>query len=304
MREMALRQPRNAPEPRRQRIRRANAGDAVKIAAMVGSVEDLRQVSPLEIFPLDQATVLHWLMQRDAGYTLEDRGEVVAYGELVVDKDDSARLWIGHMIVHPRRRGLGLGQRLVHELVRVAEHEREAREVAISAFADNPRALSCYEACGFIRVDQERIEGRMLVGMRLRFASRVRTPRLAVTVMTSAVALFVAGVIRPGATWAMISSAPLVLVSPAVLFVVLRFVHRLGRERRDPWRDRARSTGIQIIAGSGAALTAGFVALFVSAAAEKSGVLLGTYGSATLVWAALLGLFLLIEDRRPGVTGA
>ena len=100
---------------------------------MVNSAEDLRQVSPLEIYPLEQATVLHWLMQRDAGHVLEDRGEVVAYGELVPDKDDPARLWIGHMIVHPRRRGLGFGQRLVHELVRVAEQEREAREVAISA---------------------------------------------------------------------------------------------------------------------------------------------------------------------------
>ena len=303
MLQMALNQPRKAPNPGRQRVRRANAGDAAKIATLVSSAEDLRQVSPLEAYPLDQATVLHWLMQRDAGYALEDRGELVAYGELVLDKDDSARLWIGHMIVHPRRRGLGLGQRLVHELVRVAEHEREAREVAISAFADNPRALNCYEACGFIRVEEERIEGRMLVGMRLRFASRARTPRLAMTVLTAAVSLFVAGVIRPGATRAMISSAPLGLVSPAVLFVVLRFAHRMGRERRDPWRERARSTGIQILVGSGAALLTGFLALVVSAALEKSGVLLGTYGSATLVWAALLGAGLLIEDRRPGTTG-
>lgn len=295
---MALKQPRTAPQPRRHRIRRAAASDAVTIAGLVQSAEDLRQVSPLEVYPLDQATVLHWLMKRDAGYVLEDRGEVIAYGELVPDKDETDRLWIGHMIVNPRRRGLGLGQRLVHELVRVAEHEREAREVAISAFADNPRALRCYEACGFIRVEQERIEGRMLVGMRLRFASRKRTPRLAMTAITAGAALIFSGLIRPGATRGMISSAPLVLVSPVVLFVVLRFAHRLGRERRDPWLDRARSTGIQIGFGIGAALLSGFLALLISAALEESGVLLGTYGSATLVWVALLALVLLIEDRR------
>ena len=119
-----------AQVPRRRRIRRAQATDAAAIAALVDSAEALRQVSPLEVFPLDQATVLHWLMQRDAGHVLEDRGEIQAYGELVPDARSSDRVWIGHMIVHPRRRGLGIGQRLVQELLRVAEHERGAREVA------------------------------------------------------------------------------------------------------------------------------------------------------------------------------
>ena len=162
--------------PRRRQIRRARAEDAGIIASMVASPDDLRQVSPLESFPLDRATVLHWIMQRDAGHVLEDRGEIIAYGELVPDKTNPDRVWIGHMIVHPRRRGLGLGQRLVHELIQIAESDRDAREVAISAFADNTRALRCYESCGFVRVDQERIEGRPLVGMRLRFASRQGSP--------------------------------------------------------------------------------------------------------------------------------
>ena len=272
---------RNQP---RQRVRRAVAADAGRIASLVASAEDLRQVSPLESFPLDQATVLHWILRRNAGYVIEDRGEIVAYGELVPDPDRPDRYWIGHMIVHPRRRGLGLGQRLVHELVRVAEVEKEARVVAISAFADNPRALRCYETCGFERVDQERVEGRALVGMRLHFPARRRSPDLLVLAGAGVLAALTA--LALWRAW----TSPGALIVMGVLLVVGLVLSRMSAERRDPWRVRMRSVAIVVGCGFAAAVLA---ALTVGGVAGGGLVLLGASGSATLIWIALLGLVLL-----------
>ncbi len=290
--------PVSKPRPAaRRRIRRAVAADAVSIAAMVTTAEDLRQVSPLEAFPLDTATVLHWLMKRDAGYVLEDNGEIVAYGELVVDQTDPARQWIGHMIVHPRRRGLGIGQRLVHELVRLAEHEREAREVAISAFAENERALRCYGSCGFARVESERVEGRKLVGMRLRFASRRSSPaQLPSLIVAGAALLFaIAGFAR--AATEMVGAAPLVSLSVVGPLIGAWLAHQFAAERRDPWRLRMRVALRQVGSGIMIAVIVGVVALVISGDVSSVGVLLGIYGAATLVWVALLAAVLWVEGR-------
>jgi GNAT superfamily N-acetyltransferase len=254
---------------------------------MVASAEDLRQVSPLESYPLDQATVLHWIVQRDAGWVIEDHGEIVAYGELVPDTARDDRFWIGHMIVHPKRRGLGLGTRLVHELVRVAEVEKAARVVAISAFADNLRALRCYESCGFVRVDRERVEGRPLVGMRLKFASRKHSPGpglLAVTgLVASAIAVAVSGQLSSWTAYLVL----LAMVGAGVLG------WRLGEERRDTWARRMRS-GLKIAAlgCAGGLATAGLVGGFAGGMPQ----LMLTCGSATLAWIALLAGSLRLQN--------
>ena len=261
------------------------AGDAPAIASMVASAEDLRQVSPLEIFPLDRSTVLHWILNRDAGWVVEDHGEVVAYGELVPDQTRSDRFWIGHMIVHPRRRGLGIGQRLVHGLVRIADADKDARVVAISAFADNPRALRCYESCGFVRVDQERIEGRLLVGMRLKFRSRRRSPgpgMLAVTGSLAAAASL--GAFRSFYPAAFVT---LGMVSAALLS------WRLAGERRDPWSQRVRRSMLMVGTGFAGGLVA---ALFLQAFVGGATTWIMICGSATLIWIALLALVLKLQN--------
>jgi RimJ/RimL family protein N-acetyltransferase len=271
--------------PRRQ-VRRARAEDAAAIAAMVASAEDLRQVSPLETYPLDRATVVHWILQRDAGWVIEDRGEIVAYGELVPDESRPDRFWVGHMIVHPGRRGLGLGQRLVHALLQVAEVEKDARVVAISAFADNPRALRCYEACGFVRVDEERVGGRPLVGMRLKFPSRRHSPGPGLIASTGLVAAGLALVMRDQLTaWP-------ALVTVLAMVVVGVLVWRLGQERRDPWGRRMGSGLLVVAIGSGTGLA---VAGITGAMAGGTFALLLTCGSATLIWIALLALALRLQ---------
>jgi hypothetical protein len=228
---------------------------------MVASAEDLRQVSPLESFPLDRATVLHWIVKRDSGWVIEDHGEVVAYGELVPDKSREDRFWIGHMIVHPRRRG-------------------------ISAFADNARALRCYESCGFVRVDQERVEGRPLVGMRLKFSNRRHSPGPGLLATTGILASIFALVGLGRATSLTAMAVLLAMAGGGVL------AWRLGEERRHSWARRMRA-GLRITAiglASGllaSALVGGFAGGMVG--------LMVMCGSATLAWIALLAVALRLQ---------
>ena len=130
------------------RLRRALEEDAAVVAGLIDRPEDLRQVSPRETFPLDGETVRHWIRERVAGWVLEQRGEIVAYAELVPDPVKNGVFWIGHMMVQPSRRGLGLGRRTVVSLMRAAVEQLNADEIAISAFDDNPAALACYLGCG------------------------------------------------------------------------------------------------------------------------------------------------------------
>ena len=148
------------------RVRPARAGDAAGVAALIRTPGDLAQVSPDESFPLSAETVRHWIENRRCGYVLEQRGRVVGYAELVDDARSSDRVWIGHMMVAPARRGVGLGKTLVRALLEVAEGERGVREVAISAFADNTRALQCYRGCRFVDRGTHRVRDRDLVELR------------------------------------------------------------------------------------------------------------------------------------------
>lgn len=162
-------------------VRAATAEDAPSIARLIATEHDLRQVSPYEEFPLEAPTVRYWIRERKAGHVLLERGDVVAYAELVPDASRRDRWWIGHMMVRADRRGLGLGRRLVLSLLQIAIQERDAREVAISAFEDNPAALRCYASCGFRVRGSGRVGDRMLVEMRFPVLGRRRViPRAAV----------------------------------------------------------------------------------------------------------------------------
>lgn len=148
------------------RVRPARPDDAGVVATLVSTPGELAQVSPDETFPLTAETVRHWIEHRRSGYVLEQRGRVVGYAELVDDGRAPDRVWVGHMMVVPSQRGLGLGRILVRALQGIAERERDVREVAISAFADNPRALQCYRRCGFQDRGTHRVHDRELVELR------------------------------------------------------------------------------------------------------------------------------------------
>ncbi len=66
------------------------------------------------------------------------------------------QMWLGHILVAPRYRHLGLGRRLVSGLLQIAFDEFGATNVCLIVFPDNAVAIHCYEAVGMIEVGPER----------------------------------------------------------------------------------------------------------------------------------------------------
>jgi len=241
-------------------VRPARPRDAEAVADLLHTAPDLAQVSPDETFPLTPETVRHWIEKRRAGYVLERRGKVMGYAELVDDAREPDRVWIGHMMVAPSQRGLGLGRKLVQALLEVAERDRDAAEIAISAFEDNVRALRCYRGCGFRDRETHRVNTRQLVEMRYRVPGRrplVPLPAvLAILAMAAALVTIAAVPAAP----------PLVLTIPMVSIASLAAwaLHPVLPIRRDAALRRVlRLLAYCLAVGSSAVLVAALLALAV-----------------------------------------
>jgi len=236
------------------RVRPARPADAAAVAGLVSTPGDLAQVSPDETFPLTAETVRHWIEQRRSGYVLEQRGRVVGYAELVDDARVPARVWIGHMMVLPSQRGLGLGRILVRALQDIAERERDVREVSISAFADNPRALQCYRRCGFGDRGTHRVHERELVELRYLVPGRRPSISLSAAVGSGLLtASLVLAVVGPE-VWRPILAVPIASLTGLAAWAL----HVLLPLRRDRgWRCGARIVGYTAsVAGAAIAVSA------------------------------------------------
>lgn len=56
--------------------------------------------------------------------------------------------WLGHLLVDPARRGLGVGRALTERLLRYAFARLNARRVTLVVFPENAVAIACYRAAG------------------------------------------------------------------------------------------------------------------------------------------------------------
>ena len=278
------------------RVRPARPEDAGAVAALVTTPRDLAQVSPDESFPLTPETVRHWIDQRRSGYVLEQRGRVVGYAELVDDGRASDRIWIGHMMVQPSQRGLGLGRTLVRTLQAVAEREKDAREVAISAFADNVRALQCYRGCGFRDRGTHRVHDRDLVELRYLVPGRRALVPLPAAVGSGLVVVALVLALAGAQAWRPVLAVPVASLSGLAAWAlhVLLPLHRDRGPRR--W---ARILAYTVAVGATATAVAAVLALAIEVDLVRV-VVLAAVGAGG--WALALVGHVTWLDRRRGRT--
>ena len=69
-----------------------------------------------------------------------------AFGQLY---DRSGRINLARLIVHPARRGRGIGRRLVGLLMNAGARLLPLKEYSLFVYRDNDAALSCYRSMGF-----------------------------------------------------------------------------------------------------------------------------------------------------------
>jgi RimJ/RimL family protein N-acetyltransferase len=127
------------------------------IAAWVQSEQDLRWLAPGTLPPLTGEKISAW--KKVGGWALVgfERAAVapVAYGELNPMRSEAGHFWIGHVLIDPQKRGLGVGRLFVHKLLEEAFQRQEARRVSLVVFPDNQAAVHCYQKCGFRIVGDE-----------------------------------------------------------------------------------------------------------------------------------------------------
>jgi RimJ/RimL family protein N-acetyltransferase len=86
----------------------------------------------------------------------DDRPEPLGYLELNPMPSRPLHFWIGHCIVRPDQRGMGLGQKMMSMVLAEAFDHRNASRVSLVVFPDNRAAITCYLAAGMIDVGEQR----------------------------------------------------------------------------------------------------------------------------------------------------
>jgi ribosomal protein S18 acetylase RimI-like enzyme len=148
-------------------VRRAEAGDAVAIAALARALAlHVSDPDPGE----DPSALVATCFSDDAWcecVVAEISGEVVGYASYSRRYDPHARertLWLSDLAVADRHRGLGLGRALIDAVARRAA-ELGAGAVAFEVWNENASALSFYDRIGAEHLS-DRLLMRLIVGPR------------------------------------------------------------------------------------------------------------------------------------------
>ncbi len=137
-------------------LERFEPPDATKIAEWVETDEELHWLAPNTSAPLTAEKVIAWKKPRGVALvarTAVDR-DLIGYAELNPMKNETAHLWIGHVIVHPQWRG-GTGQAFVRALVGYAFEHLGGVRISLVVFPKNRVAIRCYRRIGFLIAGDE-----------------------------------------------------------------------------------------------------------------------------------------------------
>jgi RimJ/RimL family protein N-acetyltransferase len=140
------------------RLRQFDPLYASILAGWVTTAEELRLLAPATDSPLTAAKVRSWHKKDVHPFLgwLDGEDQPVGYGEINSMPYADGQMWLGHILVAPSHRHLGLGQRLVRGLLEIAFDEFNAWNVCLIVFPDNSAAIRCYEAVGMTEVSPER----------------------------------------------------------------------------------------------------------------------------------------------------
>jgi len=140
---------------------RLTAFDPLYASVVAGWVPDaasLHWLAPASDPPLTAAKVRAWHKEGVHPHLgwLANQDLPVGYGEINFMPSARHQMWLGHIVVDPAYRGLGLGKCLVAGLLDSAFERYGARNVCLVVFPENVAAVRCYEAVGMQQVGPER----------------------------------------------------------------------------------------------------------------------------------------------------
>ena len=127
------------------------------VASWVQDSDDLFWLAPKTAPPLTPAKVIDWPGPDGCPLLLYHDGEAepIGYAELNPMPSQPHHLWIGHCILRPQCRGIGLGRQFVDMLLHEAFDNRQAVAVSLVVFPGNTVAIRCYRSAGFLHIREQ-----------------------------------------------------------------------------------------------------------------------------------------------------
>ncbi|MHC4797752.1 MAG: GNAT family N-acetyltransferase [Planctomycetota bacterium] len=127
------------------------------VASWVADHHQLFWLAPQTYPPLTEKKVLAWhkpganplLFYRDGS------DQPLGYGELNTMFGQKGHYWMGHCLIQPKSRGIGLGRLFIDLMLDCAFEIRKVKHVSLIAFPDNTPAVRCYNACGFVITSEQ-----------------------------------------------------------------------------------------------------------------------------------------------------
>ncbi|WP_373974220.1 GNAT family N-acetyltransferase [Chitinibacter sp. SCUT-21] len=132
----------------RYQLRRATLDDLSTVITWPESPTELRYLFPHAQWPMEPLKLLEHLANHEDGFVVCDHDRTLGYASLYNAKNQG-RAWIGHLIVNPRARRMGVARYLVTALTTIAQQRHRATEMATICFANNQSAYDFYASLGF-----------------------------------------------------------------------------------------------------------------------------------------------------------
>jgi len=125
---------------------------ASTVSSWVRDDHELFWLAPKTIPPLTAGKVAGWPESTGCPMLFYRDGlaQPLGYLELNPMPGHPHHLWLGHCIICPEKRGMGLGRVMVNLMLDEAFNHRQANRVSLVVFPDNTVAIRCYRDTGFV----------------------------------------------------------------------------------------------------------------------------------------------------------
>lgn len=130
---------------------------AVEIATWICGAREAYWLAPRATPPITAQKICDWRQpgRRQIVLAAPDSSAIAAYGEVNRMSRRSNEYWLGHLIVKPRLRGIGVGRRLCEVLLEHAFEQLGASRVSLVVFPENSAAIAAYRAVGMVEEGYE-----------------------------------------------------------------------------------------------------------------------------------------------------
>ncbi len=125
---------------------------AATVAGWAQTAQELFWLAPKTPPPLTPAKVVAWAGPESSPMLLfrDGTAEPLGYLELNPMPLETGHFWLGHCVLHPNHRSVGLGRRMIGLALDLAFGHRRAKRVSLVVFPDNAGAIRCYRNAGLV----------------------------------------------------------------------------------------------------------------------------------------------------------